>query len=165
MRASSALPFLALLGGCASAGGDFPSLAPRAVERELAAERPARAAPVVPDDPALAARLAELIGQARQGDAAFEAALESARPAAAGAGAAGSEGWIAAQMQISRVEAARVATVNALAELDRLGIARAGQPTSAADRAAVNAAVADVQAMTDRQHERLESLRASLSPG
>jgi hypothetical protein len=153
----------ALLTGCA-ARGDFPSLAPRPIERELAVEQPAPKAPEPAADPALAARIAELLGQARAGSAAFETALAAARGAAAGAGAAGSDGWIAAQAAVSRVEAARTEVVTALAELDRIGIERARQPTSAADRAMVTAALNDVQAIADRQHEQLDKLRALLSP-
>jgi len=165
MRALFALsPLLALLAGCAATQGPFPSLAPRAVERELSQEAVPTPVPTVPEDPALRSRIAQLIGLAREGQSAFEAALGSARAAVAGAGAAGSEGWTMAQVEISRLGAARAPTVNALAELDALAIARARKPTSASDTAAVEAAVAQVQAMADRQHDQLESLRGSLSP-
>jgi hypothetical protein len=165
MRAASVLPLLAFpLTGCTAAQGPFPSLAPRPIERELAQERPVQPAPEVPDDAALAQRIAALTGEARQGDAAFQTALAEAQRAAGGAGAAGSEGWIAAQMGITRAEAARAPTVRALADLDRLGIEKARQPTSMRDREALTAAVAEVQAMADRQHQRLDALRTSLSP-
>jgi hypothetical protein len=151
------------LAGCA-AGGGFPSLAPRPIERELAVERPTTPAPETATDPALGARVAALVRQARAGDSAFEAALAGARSAAAGAGSEGSDGWIAAQAAVSRVEAARAEVVTALAELDRIGLDRARQPTNAGDWAMVNSALADVQAIADRQHEQLEQLRASLGP-
>lgn len=168
MRAASArVPALAVtlffLASCA-AGGDFPSLAPRPIERELAVERPVAPAPDIAADPALGARVAELVRQARAGDSAFGTALAGARSAAAGAGVVGSDGWIAAQAAISRVEAARAEVVTALAELDRIGLERARQPTNAGDWAMVNSALSDVQAIADRQHEQLEQLRASLSP-
>jgi hypothetical protein len=170
MRAAFALPAalampvaLACLAGC-SPRGDFPSLAPRPVERELMTEPAAAPAPEVPTDPALGARVAELLRQARAGEAGFEAALGGARGAAAGAGAAGSDSWIAAQAAVSRVEAARAEVVTALAELDRLVIERASQPTSAADLAMMSAALSDVQAIANRQDEQIEALRASLSP-
>jgi hypothetical protein len=163
LPAALALPAVAFISGCA-AGGDFPSLAPRAVERELTAERPAAAAPEVPADPALGARVAELVRQARAGEAAFETALGGARGAAAGAGAAGSDSWIAAQAAVSRVEAARAEVVTALAELDRLAVERARQATNASDLAMMSSALADVQAIAERQDEQLQALRASLSP-
>lgn len=165
MRARFALlPLLAFLGGCAGDRGEFPSLAPRPVERLLTEEPVAAPAPAIADDPAVARRVAELLGRAREGDAAFEAAIGGARRAVAGAGAAGADGWVAAQVEITRAGAARAPTVIALAELDALAIARARQPTSAADTALVTAAVAEVQAMARRQHEQLESLRVALSP-
>ena len=164
MRVAFALPsFAALLAACA-AQGSFPSLAPRAVESELGGETPSPAAPAIADDPALAARIGELVAQARQGQAAFEAAIQGAEAAAAGSGPAGSEAWTAAQVAISRAEAARLPTVNALAELDALGIARARQPTSAGDLEAVTAATAEVQAIAVGQRRRIDSVRALLSP-
>ncbi len=170
MRAAFALPAalalpiaLAFLAGCA-ARGDFPSLAPRPVERELMTERAGPPAPEAPTDPAIGPRVAELLRQARAGEAAFEAALAGARGAAAGAGAAGSDSWIAAQAAVSRVEATRAEVVTALAELDRLVVERARQPTSAADMATMSAALTDVQAIANRQDEQIEALRASLSP-
>jgi hypothetical protein len=168
MRVAVALPAASILLAVSAAGcaprGDFPSLAPRPVERQLAEEQPAVPAPEPPADPALAARVSELVGRARAGDAAFTTALAAARSATSRAGAAGSDSWIAAQSAISRVEAVRADLVTALAELDRLGIERASQPTSGADREMVRAAQAEVQATADRQHEQLEALRASLSP-
>jgi hypothetical protein len=163
LPAALALPALGFIAGCA-APGDFPSLAPRPVERELTAERPAAAAPEVPADPALGGRVAELVRQAHAGEAAFETALAGARGAAAGAGAAGSDSWIAAQAAVSRVEAARAEVVTALAELDRLVVERARQPTSTADLTMMSSALADVQAIAERQDEQLQALRASLSP-
>lgn len=162
-HASAPLLLTILLAGCA-AQGSFPSLAPRPVERALAEERPEPPAAEIPSDPALAARLAELTAKARQGDSAFSPLLEAARAAAASAGAAGSDGWVDAQQRVTRAEAARAPTVTALAELDQLGIARARMPTSASDLAAVRAAVAEIQAMADRQHNQLEAVRATLSP-
>ena len=163
LPAAFALPALAFLSGCA-ARGDFPSLAPRPIESELMAERPAAPTREAPADPALRARVAELVRLARAGQAAFDTALAKARDAAAGAGAAGSDGWIAAHAAVSRVEAARAEVVTALAELDGLIVERARQPTSAGDLAMVNAALADVQAIVDRQGKELEAVRSSLSP-
>ncbi len=169
MRLSWPLPPALLIlfvaaSGCAPQGS-FPSLAPRAVERELAGDAIAvAAAPAVPADPQLASRVAALLAQAREGQAAFDAALGRARPAAAAAGAAGSESWTAAQVELSRLEGTRGPTANALAELDRLSIERARRPTAASDLAAIAAASAEVQAMADAQVAALDALRRSLSP-
>jgi hypothetical protein len=152
----------ALLAGCA-AEGDYPSLAPRPVERELAATDPAPPPPL-PDDPALAGRVAALAAEAQRGEAEFEAALPAARSAVAGAGAAGGESWIEAQQALSRLEAARRATVQALADLDALALAEADKTSlSGADLERLRAAVAALQAIADRQHDQIAGLQARLS--
>lgn len=153
---------LLLLAGCAAQGG-FPSLAPRAVER-IADEEPVTAAPVVPADAALRGLVAELIADARRGQAAFEAALPAAASAVSGAGPAGSEGWIAAQQAISRLEAARAPTTIALAALDRLRVERASRPINPADLQALLAAMETVTELARQQHARVDELRGSLSP-
>jgi hypothetical protein len=165
---------LPLLGGCAT-GGDFPSLAPRQVERDLTGgsapircpgteieaapvqQAEARPAPVNPD-PQLGARVAELLTAARRGQSDFAAALPAANRAAARAGAAGSENWIAAQQQISRLEAARTRTVDALAELDALAIRRSDVPVAEADYQAVLAAAEEVRRLSEGQQAELARL-------
>jgi ABC-type transporter Mla subunit MlaD len=150
-----------LLAGCA-AEGDYPSLEPRAVERELAEADPEPPAPL-PDDPALAERVAALTAEARRGDAEFETALPAARAAVAGAGSAGGESWIEAQQALSRLEAARGATAKALADLDALALAEARRrPLSGADLERLRAAVAALQEIADRQHDEMAGLRARL---
>jgi len=153
---------LASVAGCAPPG-PYPSLAPRPIEQALAAtdvEQPARP---LADDPALPGRIAALTGQARHGGTAFEAALAAARAAVGKAGAAGSDGWIQAQQALSRAEAARETTLRALADLDALAPAQANaRPLSAADLARLEAAVAEVQALADRQRDQLARLEASL---
>jgi hypothetical protein len=154
----------ALLAGCA-AEGPFPSLAPRAVERQLANEQPPAPPPIIPSDPATAGRIRDLVAAAREGDGAFRSALAAARPAVGGAGAAGSESWVAAQQAVSRAQAARAPTVNALADLDSLAVrlAAARPAASQADIANAVAAVETVQAIADAQEDALGGLRARLS--
>ena len=150
----------AALSACA-AGGDFPSLAPRPIEREEAAAPAEPAGPVTEAvDPQLAARLAALLADARRGQAEFETVLPQATSAVAGAGDAGSEGWILAQQAISRLEAERAPTVIALADLDRLTIAHAGQP----ELPAVTAARDEARALAEAQEQRIGALREQLSP-
>jgi hypothetical protein len=136
------------------------------VEQELAElDRPKPPPAPLPDDPRLTARAATLSGEARAGDAAFDAALAVARRAAAQAGGTGSDSWVEAQQALSRAEAARLRTTAALAELDAFTVAQANArpPVSAADIERLVAAVAEAQALADSQQERIERLRAALT--
>jgi hypothetical protein len=157
------LPAL-LVSGCA-AQGTFPSLQPREVERNVSTEEPVREQIFVQSDPALRGRAAELLALARRGESEFESAYGRASTAAARAGAPGTESWLVAQQAISRVEAARDETTRALAELDALEVARAGQPTNSDDFAAVHAAAQEAQRISESQHARLARLRAAVGPG
>lgn len=161
-RAAALLLPALLMAGCA-AGGAFPSLAPRAMERELAGEPQPRATATAPADPGSTARAAELLAAARRGDREFQARAAAAATAASRAGAAGSDSWVEAQQAISRAQAARTATVNALADLDRMLIAlMAGNPPPhPADADALRSALAEVQAIAERQQSRLDQLRGS----
>lgn len=150
-----------LLAGCAERG-PFPSLAQREVERENRFDEPVRTPPAAAPDPALAAAVSELLGQARQGQSAFGELLPAARASAAAAGAAGTESWIEAEQALSRLEAARAPTVIALAELDRLSIKRAGRPTESGQFQALMAAVATAKRLADAQQEQIDRLRGSL---
>jgi hypothetical protein len=146
----------ALLGGCVTQG-PFPSLAPRPDER-LAIEEPVREAPVVPDDPTLRGRIAALLGEARQGDRAFDADHGAAARAASRAGPIGSDSWIAAQQALSRVEAARGRTSDAATALHQFAVERAGQAVSAADRQALDDAIAEADRLVADQQARVDRL-------
>ena len=164
-----------LLSGCA-ARGDFPSLTPRAVEGELSPAAACRqnrdvaaaadAAPLspIPDDLELGTNLQRLIERARRGQREFAELLPSARRSAARAGRSGSEPWIEAQQLVSRLEAARSPTVDALAELEALGIQRSEDgATSPLDRERVLAAVQEIRTLAEGQRAELERLNAQLS--
>src|SRR5206468_6281191 len=120
MRRLALIAMLALA-ACSTTGGPYPSLRPRAAE----AIDPR--APVVspmndrPVTPALAAHLAELMGEARAGDAQFEPAAAEAEHLAASAGAAQGESWIAAQQALTAAIAARKRTTTALGDIDATG--------------------------------------------
>lgn len=157
LRLLSALAPL-LLVACA-AQGDFPSLAPRAIERDEA-PRAAAPAPAADPDPQLLSRIAALLADARRGQEAFEAVLPAAASASGAAGEAGSEIWVAAQQAISRLEAARAPSVIALAELDRLAIVHAGT----VELPAIAAAVRQVRELTESQGAQIDALRARLRP-
>ena len=178
MRAAT-LSLVSLLSACA-AQGPFPSLAPRAVERGLAggsapapcpdeeaaaqAQAALSAAPaLVPSNPQLRARVAALLAQARQGQSAFAAILPRASAAAGRAGASGSESWITAQQEISRLEAARARTSDALAELDTLSIRRpADGRVNADDEQSVRAAEEEARGLAERQDAELSRLTERL---
>lgn len=147
----------ALLAGCVSEG-PFPSLAPRPDER-LAIEEPVREAPQIADDSALRVQINRLVSEARAGDAAFEDDYAAAARAAGRAGAEGSDSWIDAQQAWSRAEASRLRATDAAAELHQLALARAGQPTSPADLAALEAAIAQVDGIVASQQTRLNRIR------
>ena len=160
------LPFLVMipaLGGCVGAQEAFPSLALRPAEIGRSTEEPVRPAVEVPSDPALRARLSALVEQARAGERDFSAMLGGADAAVARAGGAGSEAWVEAQLAVSRLEAARTATTRALAELDQLALARAQVATSREDFAAIEAALAEVEAMAEAQQQRWDRLRGRLA--
>ena len=145
----------ACLAGCVSQG-PFPSLAPRPAEQEDWTEEPAHLAPAVADDTVLQSRIAQLIQEAREGSRAFEADLPAARRAAARVGAEGSDSWIEAQQAISRLQASRGKTDEAAAELHQMRVGRSGQATSAADLAAIDAAIQEVDALVEFQQSQLD---------
>jgi hypothetical protein len=155
---------LCALAGCA-ASGTYPSLAPR--PQELARRQPppqAEPPAPAPADPAVAARIAELIGEARNGQSEFEKALAETRPIVSRAGAAGSESWIDAQQAVSRLEGSRGKSVAALAALDALGREKteAGAAPDSADLAAIAAAENDVRALVEAQDAQIKALSGSL---
>ena len=165
MRAFTLIPLGAiaalLMPGCA-AEGDFPSLAMRPAERDRSVEEPERPTPEVPDDPALRRRLSELAATASEGERAFDAAFGPVQAAIGAAGPPESESWVAAQQALSRLEAVREPTTRALAELDRLALGRAEAATSAADLAALGAALSEAERIAAGQQQRIDGLRGRL---
>jgi hypothetical protein len=154
-----AFPLAALLlSGCVSQG-PFPSLAPRPGEGMDLTVEPVRTPPVVAGDPALQARIAELLAIARNGARDFDSAYGTASRAARTPGPQGSDRWIEAQQALSRLEASRTDTTRALAELDALRLAQADRPTSAADQEALRAALEACERIADDQQARLDALR------
>lgn len=157
-----AAPLLTLLiAGCAT-GGDFPSLAPRPVE-QLPFEEPIKVDPPVAPDPALRNRALGLLAEARAGDGAFEAAYAEAQGRVRGAGGAGTDSWVQAQEAISRVEAARLRTTTALADLDLLVSENSDDPVNDALWAEIEEARRAAQALAEDQARRLAGLKDSVS--
>ncbi len=163
-----------LLAGCADQG-DIPSLAPRPTEYALSgrplppclAGEPAATESATPAPPAsdasLGTRLEALLAEARRGQSEFAEILPAARASAARAGKAGSEAWIAAQQQVSRLAAARARTVDALADLEALVLARSREATAPEDLQRLNAAADEVRAMSEAQEAEIDRLSAGLS--
>jgi hypothetical protein len=153
-----------LLAACSSTGGPYPSLQPRAAEGidpRVPVERPMNDRPVTP---ALAARLAELVAEARAGDAAFAPAAAEAERLAASAGPPHSESWIAAQEALSAAIAARRATATALGDVDALGGDSLQRQAGLApnDLAAITAAAAEVAALDSGQAARIRAMQDRL---
>jgi hypothetical protein len=165
-RTAGFLASVVLLGACAEQSG-YPSLAARPIEGIMDKPvTPSIAPPAVPNAER-AARIASLIDQAETADRDFRAAqAETERSVSAAAGAArGDERWLAAQQQLSRLEAVRVPVGRALADLDELGVAQAdaassGTPSAEAD--ALASAYARVTALDAEEQAVLSRLGRAL---
>ena len=161
---STALAAILAVAGCAAPPGPAPSLAPRGAEA-IDPRIPVTAGSVQrPVDRALAVRLAELVGLARQGESAFAAAASEAQRLAAVAGAPRTESWVVAQQAVSAAVAARGPTTRALGDIDSLtaaALVRQGG-IAPADLAAIEAAAAEVGAIDRRQALAIDALQARL---
>ena len=162
VRAAALLPLL--LAACSTTQTGEPSLAPRAAEAvdprvPIPSEVIAR-----PADPALAARIAQLLAEVRSGDAAFQAAAQDAERLTAAAGPAQSESWIAAQQAISAAVAARAPVTRAIADLDELAATRlvTSGGMVPGDLAAVQAATAEAAAIGEREAAAIARMQAQL---
>ena len=154
-------PIALLSLACCANGTVYPSLAPRPIEK-LSLSEPAAPPPAAPRaNPALAARYAEIVATAKKGDADFqqEAGLAHAAAAKGGHAAIGSDAWIAAQQAATRLEAARTPVTKARADLD------AERTSGEFDAAALDAAVAEVNAIDTHEREQLDGVTKLLGPG
>ncbi len=162
-----ALPAL-LLAACAACtvpqSGE-PTLAPRAAEA-IDPRVPIPGDVIVgPADPALSARIAQLLVEVQSGEAAFAAAATEAERLAAAAGPPESESWIVAQEALSGLVAARGPVTRAMADLDSLAAARiaASGGILPGDLAAIQAASAEAGATGQRQAETIDRLQRQLT--
>ena len=158
------LILIAATSACAGPGGPPPSLLPRAAEAidpRVPVDRPLNDRPV---DAALASRLAALLSQARDGDAAFRPAATEAERLAAIAGEARGETWVAAQEALSAAIAARSPTARALGDVDALGAdklqAQGGLAPS--DLAAIKRAGDEIGAIAQRQADLVKAIQRRL---
>jgi hypothetical protein len=151
-------------GACSSPGGPAPSLSPRAAEAIDPRVPVAAAVNGRPVGATLAARLATLVAEARRGDAAFGPAAARARQLASRVGGSQSESWVVAQEALSAAIAARAPTARAAGDIDALGgdaLERQGG-LAPADLAAIQAAAAEVAAMTARQAGTIAAIQRQL---
>ena len=152
----------ALLAACAAPGA-YPSLAKRPFERPPVATPETPPAPLPASDPALLGRIADALKQAKECVPDFEAALPAARTAAERASGAAqeSDAWIEGQVMVTRLERTAGPARDALAALDderRFLDQHPGSP----DVAALQSAIADVEAIDARQSEAIRALLALL---
>jgi hypothetical protein len=111
-----------LLSGCSTPEGSFPSLERRPFETEApVAESVVPAAPTALPD-LLADKIMVLSKRHNAASASFVNGLPNMQRIAAGAAgrAAGSEAWVNAHLQLSRLDKQRLDSVAALSELDGL---------------------------------------------
>ncbi len=156
-----ALAPLAILAGCASAGGDYPSLAQRPAERvqgtlapDTAAEAPP---PPTPPSADLVQRLAGLRQEASARHAEFTAALPAAQRLANAAGGRGTDSWASAEVALADLDSLRSRAAVPLADLDALWV----DATVEDGRRDVIAPVRDeVESIVRREDEALAALRA-----
>ena len=111
-----------LLPGCSTPAGDFPSLERRPFETKTPVAEPvAPATPTVLPAP-LADKVRAINKRHQAASANFSKALPATQRTAAGAAgrSAGSEVWVNAHLQLSRLDKLRFDSVAALGELDEL---------------------------------------------
>ena len=145
--------------------GPEPSLAPRAAEAIDPRVAIPADVPMGSVDPALAKRLAALVGEANAAIPAFNTRLGEAERLAVAAGPATSESWIAAQQSLSRLIEQHGATTRVAAEIDALAATRLKEQRwlAPADREAIAAAGGEVGALSDAQTAAIERLRERLA--
>jgi hypothetical protein len=158
--------FALFLSGCAGAPQSYPSLAKRPIESAPVAEAAPPAAPAAAD-PALRQEIDRNVAQADKGAAAFDAAYAKADKAVAAArgSAVSSDTWVAAQVAISALEAARNDSVSALASLDTLYVTRSNSVAdgkAAGGLAEIDAARTAALALVDQQNDRIDAMKARL---
>lgn len=155
---------LCLLSACADKGV-FPSLNPRPIENKAATlleEKAPGPIPVLPSDPAMAARIAAIRESAATSLPQFEATRMAAEKSVSAAGARESESWIAGQMSISALESARTPVKTALSDLEALLRDLLTAPRSE-DLDQVRRALENVEEMDARQNAAVQALLGQIS--
>ena len=112
-----------LLSACSTTEGEFPSLERRPYESKNPVVAPEASSPVPVTLPAaLAAKVAALNARHKAAQAVFATDLPSVQSVAARAAGStpGSEGWVNAHLQLSRLDKARADSVAVVREFDTL---------------------------------------------
>lgn len=155
-----------LLQGCASADGDYPSLALRDAERPDAANRAPSTEGLALIDPAppsaaVQAQIEEQVANARAAHRRFLAALPATRRAVAAGGGAPieSDAYAAAQVALGNLQTISSETAFALADLDALLAARSNALLSTGE---VAAARETVTALVQEERAALDDLERDL---
>jgi hypothetical protein len=150
------------LAGCTQTTTRYPSLLPRAIEKQPLAEPTPSVVEATPD-PALDAQIAAIGARLREESMRFATAAQDAeaKVAVARGVAEGSESWLDAQAALATLGAMRGPSAAALSELEELALNRgvSGAPAYPALDAAVEAARAQV----DAQEQRIATLEGSLA--
>jgi hypothetical protein len=150
-----------LLAGCSTAEGEFPSLERRPYENNspIAAPEAVPAPAILTAD--LAAKVALLDARHRTAERAFRQELPAVRTVASKASnsAPGSESWVNAHLQLSRLDKARADSVAVVREYDAL-IADQGDAdtTLVLPLTEAQKPVADAVAAQNAEIERLSQL-------
>lgn len=153
-----------LLGGCAAATGQFPSLAIRDSERVTGSMAPAESAawvsPAAP--PESLGELAGLQAQARSAHTAFLARADNARRSVLAGGGAGqgSDAWANAHIALAELQSARTPALIAMAELDAIYTAVMAEGAQVEE---IAAAREEVLAMVTDEDRLIGELGAELS--
>ncbi len=164
----SLLPLI--LAGCAGAV-DAPSLAIRPSENAAVVDPNAPPVvplvigppPMTPLGSAAAGQLTAIVDRAKASAANFESALRAARVVVAKASGASvsSDAWIAAQLQITRLETLRAPATEALAEIDSLKRELIASDQNV-DQPAIDAMVTVVAKVDQDQQDSVAALLAQL---
>ena len=156
----AALLPLALLAGCASSTGDYPSLAIRDAERIAGTLEPAQPEPYVAPPPPPAV-LGQLDALAQLANGAHEAFLAEEPRASAAVGEArgaaiGSENWAIAEVALADLVSARSRIMEPLADVDRLYVDATVEGNALDSIAATRDAMEAQLAAEDAAIERLQ---------
>lgn len=165
MRRLSLLLVLPLAAGCSTTAPNEPSLAPRAAEAIDPRVPILSEIPPGTLDPALTGRLSALIAEVRSAAPSFELREAEASRLANSAGPMASESWIAAELALSRLVEQYGVTTRAAADIDALAAQRLETQRwiAPANREAIEAAAAEVGAISARQAEAIERLKNQLA--
>ncbi|NIJ08657.1 hypothetical protein FHS31_002278 [Sphingomonas vulcanisoli] len=153
---------LLALSGCIGGTIEAPSLAQRDYEKQPVPLPDAASEPASTLDPALAAKLKALLDQALAAHAAFTAAQAKTTAAIDRAAntAPVSETWTAAQQDLSALDTGRGPLQGIEADVDALRTDPAN--ATPANRTAIDAAAAQVQALEDQETAAIAALGTKL---